>query len=272
MGQSRPSVCSCHCCHAKSALEPIGAHNGDEVSLMSIGKAKQASEDVKIFPELPEWLHQIAPMAEGEEALLLASAWSQYHEELTQRVRRFVDSALRGVACRVAEVAGPGSKCAGATFFLDPGLTTLTLQDRLENGVLRKRHFWLADLRNLLVCADSELARRTHRTLSPYAVPEEALLACLVLLDGAAAPAAVVLPSAEAREEFLDCLGVLIAAHRQRQEPVAEQLPVWLPQPEAAGLRPPNFSLRSGHLSGALAAWLGSCAPLPPLQPPEGAA
>ena len=27
-------------------------------------------------------------------------------EELSQRVRRFVDSALRGVACRVAEVAG----------------------------------------------------------------------------------------------------------------------------------------------------------------------
>ncbi|OLQ04727.1 hypothetical protein AK812_SmicGene12165 [Symbiodinium microadriaticum] len=203
----------------------IGAHNGDEVSLMSINKVKQAPEDAKIFPELPEWLHQIAPTAEGEEALLLASAWSQYHEELSQRVRRFVDSALRGVACRVAEVAG------------------------LENGVLRKRHFWLADLRNLLVCADSELARRTHKTLSPY---EPRLHLYL-----------------EAREEFLDCLGVLIAAHRQRQETMAEQLPVWLPQPEAAGLRPPNFSLRSGHLSGALAAWLGSCAPVPPLQPPE---
>jgi len=237
---------------------------------MPIAHQREVSEQQRSFPELPDWLRSLAPAADGEEAVLLASAWNQYHKDLCQRVERFVGDACRGVGCRVAEVSG--GKCGPATFFLDPALTTLTIQDRLETGLLRKRHFWLADLRNLLVCADSELARRVHRNLSPYAVPDEAKLACLILLDGAALPVALVLPSSEAREDFLDCMAVLIIAHRQRHEASQEKLPAWLPQPGVAGLRPPNGSLRSGHLMGPLASWLGSCAPALPTPVPEAPA
>eukprot|EP00913_Durusdinium_trenchii_P030251 g28341.t1 len=136
------------------------------------------------------------------EALLMLSAWEQYREE-TLRL------------------------CAGATATLDPNLTTLTISDCPDSGG-RQRYFWLADIRNLWLCSDSELARRAHQALAPFAVAEEAELACLVLLDGARWPLPLLLRSSEAREDFLDCMSVLIAAHRQRLEkklgPIGEEI------------------------------------------------
>lgn len=60
-------------------------------------------------------------------------------------------------------------------------------------------------------------------------MPEEAELACLVLVDGAAKMLPLLLRSSEvrgtwwswlgqAREDFLDCMAVLISSHRLRLE------------------------------------------------------
>lgn len=190
----------------------------------------------------------------------MLSAWEQYREELTRRTRHFVELVLSGLQCRV--INGPGL-CAGATATLDPNLTTLTISDCPDSGG-RQRYFWLADIRNLWLCSDSELARRAHQALAPFAVAEEAELACLVLLDGARWPLPLLLRSSEAREDFLDCMSVLIAAHRQRLEkdkPPPQH--AWLPKPDLTGLRPQGCSLRSCHLAGPLSAWLATCAPSP---------
>ncbi|CAJ1331761.1 unnamed protein product [Effrenium voratum] len=242
MGQSRPSVCQC--CTATGI--------GDELSLMPPRK-RQDTVSRKSMPQMPEWMKQMAPGVDGEEALQVVSAWEQFKEDLTRRTKAFVESAASGLPCRVAE---PGH-CAAAVAALDFECTTLTVT-RVEEGDQRApRVFRLADLRNLWLCSDSELARRAHCALSPFALAEEAELACLVLLDGSAKPLALVLRSSEAREDFLDCMAVLIAAQRREDaEP-----PAWLPKPDPAGLRPYGCSLRSCHLTGPLGAWLASCAP-----------
>jgi len=199
----------------------------------------------------------LTPAFDSSEALLLLSAWEQFREDLKRRTQNFVDTVLVGLPCRV--VNGPG-KCIQAKATLDLHLTTLTVSDCELN---QQRCFWLADIRNLWLCSDSELARRAHQALAPFAVAEEAELACLVLLDGASQPLPLLLRSSEAREDFLDCMSVLIAAHRQRLEkdkPPPPQ-PAWLPKPDLAGLRQYGCSLRSSHLAGALSIWLATCAP-----------
>jgi len=247
MGQSRPSLCQC--CNASSGT------GGDEVSLLPRKRCQEPWS--RAPPEIPDWMKALTPAFDSSEALLLLSAWEQFREDLKRRTQNFVDTVLVGLPCRV--VNGPG-KCIQAKATLDLHLTTLTVSDCELN---QQRCFWLADIRNLWLCSDSELARRAHQALAPFAVAEEAELACLVLLDGASQPLPLLLRSSEAREDFLDCMSVLIAAHRQRLEkdkPPPPQ-PAWLPKPDLAGLRQYGCSLRSSHLAGALSIWLATCAP-----------
>lgn len=247
MGQSRPSLCQC--CTANSGA------TGDEVSL----QRTRCQEPWSRTPDVPEWMKALSPAFDSSQAILMLSAWEQFHEDLKRRTKHFVETMVAGLPCRV--VNGPG-KCTTAKATLDLLFTTLTISDC--ESALQQRCFWLADTRNLWLCSDSELARRAHQALAPFAVAEEAELACLVLLDGASQPLPLLLRSSEAREDFLDCMSVLIAAHRQRLEKdkAGFPQPSWLPKPDLAGLRQYGCSLRSCHLAGPLGAWLATCAPL----------
>lgn len=251
MGQSRPSLCQC--CTANSGA------TGDEVLL----QRTRCQEPWSRTPDVPEWMKVLSPAFDSNQAILMLSAWEQFHEDLKRRTKHFVETMVAGLPCRV--VNGPG-KCTTAKATLDLLFTTLTISDC--ESALQQRCFWLADIRNLWLCSDSELARRAHQALAPFAVAEEAELACLVLLDGASQPLPLLLRSSEAREDFLDCMSVLIAAHRQRLEKDKAALPQpsWLPKPDLAGLRQYGCSLRSCHLAGPLGAWLATCAPLGPVQ------
>lgn len=113
----------------------------------------------------------------------------------------------------------------------------------------------LAEVRNIWLCSDSELARRTHGTLRHAALEADA--PCVMLIDAQSGPIAIIEGSEEAREEFLDCMAVLIATQRLSLEPELAccSLSSFVPAPEAA-LRPSGHSLQSAHLSGPICVWL----------------
>lgn len=124
-----------------------------------------------------------------------------------------------------------------------------------ESGRHTVRECQIADMRNIWVCSDSELARRAHGALRHGT--EDADLACLMLIDAPSGPIALVERSSEAREEFLDCMAVLIAAQRLRSEPeVACCKRAEGPPPPEARLRPYGKSLQSMHISGPICVWL----------------
>lgn len=215
---------------------------------------------IQSSPEIPDWLQALAPGLTGEDALRAALAWERCGEELFRQTQRFASQALAGVPCRLVE-QGSGFP---ARYSLDETLSVLAIEDCRASDVKRRRlEVELAQIRNLWVCADNELARRTQG-LSPSAPSAEARMACLVLVDGPAAPTGLVLRSSEAREEFLDCMAVLIAAQRMRLDlqlaGVSEQ-PKWLPAREVPSLRPFGSSLLSKHLCGPMCSWLARCAP-----------
>jgi hypothetical protein len=89
----------------------------------------------------------------------------------------------------------------------------------------------------------------------------DADMACVMLIDGLNGPIGLVERSAEAREEFLDCMAVLIAAQRLKKEPeVACCRRVAGPPPPEARLRPFGKSLQSAHVSGPICTWLAQAA------------
>lgn len=217
-------------------------------------------EDIQSSVDIPDWLQALAPGLTGEDALRAALAWERCGEELSRQTQRFASQALAGVPCRLVE-RGSGFP---AKYSLNEKLSVLAIEDcRASDSKRRGLEVELAQIRNLWVCADNELARRTQG-LSPQAPAAEARMACLVLVDGPSAPLGLVLRSSEAREEFLDCMAVLIAAQRMKLDPQLaglSQQPTWLPAPEVPTLRPFGSSLLSKHLSGPLCSWLARCAP-----------
>jgi len=275
MGQSSAGCGGCQSlCGTKSHV--FGA-SGDELipfrSLPSHASEEQnrpeldeffdfAGESDSTVPFVPEWLEALAPNLPREQVVRAAAAWQRCAEDLRRRTQHFLSRAAQGVPCRVIE-EGTG-KASPAQYMLDEGAEVLTIED-LGGRLRRRRDVSLAQVRNIWVCADSELARRAHGDVRPGAgALPSADLACLVLIDGASAPIALVMRSSEAREEFLDCMAVLIAARRLRSDSAMsgdDQAPGWLPAHEAPGLRPLGRSLRSSHLSGPICAWLAHCAP-----------
>jgi len=86
----------------------------------------------------------------------------------------------------------------------------------------------------------------------------------VMLIDTPTRTLSLIVRSVEAREEFLDCMAVLIAVQRMHGEPdlVACNLSGGPPLPEAQ-LRPHGHSLQSMHLAGPICSWLaGVCASL----------
>eukprot|EP00929_Paragymnodinium_shiwhaense_P101866 TRINITY_DN65061_c0_g1_i1.p1 TRINITY_DN65061_c0_g1~~TRINITY_DN65061_c0_g1_i1.p1 ORF type:complete len:449 (+),score=79.80 TRINITY_DN65061_c0_g1_i1:170-1516(+) len=112
----------------------------------------------------------------------------------------------------------------------------------------------LADIHNVWLCTDSELARRAHRFLRHGSLDADP--GCMMLIDVPSGPIGIVERTAQAREDMLDCLAPLIAAERLRQTPeIARCRTAGLPPPEAK-LRAPGRSLQSAHLFGPICAWL----------------
>jgi hypothetical protein len=108
------------------------------------------------------------------------------------------------------------------------------------------------------ICADGELARRAHGALQH---PCDADLACVMLIDAPSGPIGLVERTSEAREEFLDCMAVLISAQRLQNEPeIACCRRADGPPPPEARLRPLGKSLRSEHISGPICVWLAQAA------------
>lgn len=208
---------------------------------------------------LPVWMSELAPSLIGEEAERAADAWVRCGEELRRRTRQFVRRAMCGVPCWFIDQAC--MRVVPASYIIDDTLETLLIETAgpVEASAHHTtRECKIAEMRNVWVCADSELARRIHSSMKN---PSDADSACVLLIDGPSGPLGVVERNEEAREEFLDCMAVLIAAQRLRCEPeVARCRRIGgLPPPEAR-LRPFGMSLQSLHVSGPICSWLAQAA------------
>jgi len=221
---------------------------------------------------LPEWLSDLAPSLAGEEAERAADAWVRCGEELRRRTRQFVRRATCGVPCWFIDQRG--GRTVPASYILDEGMETFfvetaspcEVQDAPQGQKAAacqddsSRHVacecLIREIYNIWICADGELARRVHGTLRHGC---DADLACVMLIDTPSGPIALVERSAEAREEFLDCMAVLVSAQRLRNEPEVAYCRHGAPPPEAR-LRPFGKSLQSAHISGPICVWLAQAA------------
>ncbi|CAK0817576.1 unnamed protein product, partial [Prorocentrum cordatum] len=231
----------------------------DEPGQLSLPEAGGAAEVPRCSAESgadeAAWLPAgIAPRLSGAEAARAAREWASRAEGLRRRTLLFLRRTSGGSPCRLVDQQT--GLAAPARYRVEDGGAVLVVEE-LGSAPSREKAFRckLADVRNIWVCSDSELARRAHGALRRGAA--DAHLACVLLIDAPAGPLALVERSSEAREEFLDCMAVLVATQRLRAEPrlAACAAPGGLPPPEAR-LRPPNGSLRSAHLSGPICAWL----------------
>jgi len=202
---------------------------------------------------IPEWIAALSPGLPAADAATVAKEWTACAVDLARQVISFVPNASRGQPCRL--LCQATGKAVPATYTLTSNLRTLCVEGEAPHDRLGEVHeCQLADMRNIWVCADSALARRVHGSIHSDL---DADLACVVLIDVPSGPLGLVMRSSEAREEFLDCMAVLIAFQRLRTDPGLPRcaLPGGLPPPEAR-LRPFGRSLQSEHLSGPICVWL----------------
>lgn len=249
MGSGTSFTIGCSdCCSTRCGAPPAILGMGDDVCSPSRPGRNFADEAV------PEWIMALAPSLAGEEAVHAAEAWAQCAEDLRERARLFAQRAVCGVSCRVVDQRSGHS--TQAKYTLDGAATTLTVEALVASeGCRIVQECRLGKVQNIWVCADSALARRLHGSTRQGAA--EADLACLLVIDVPDGMIAIVERGSEAREEFLDCMSVLIAAQRLRSMPELAMclLPGGLPPPEAR-LRPLGRSLQSIHLSGPICVWL----------------
>jgi len=209
-------------------------------------------------PERAGWLPALAPGLDAEVVAQAADAWALCAEDLRRRTRLFVSKARGGVPCRLVD---PRTGVANvAKYTLDPADAALCVEEveaaSIDAETQLRRRCRLAEVQNIWVCSDSELAcRALGDTIHQGSADAE--LACMALIDVPDGPIGLVERSAEAREEFLDCMAVLIASQRLSNAPELAccGLPGRLPPPEAQ-LRPIGRSLQSVHLSGPICVWL----------------
>jgi len=219
------------------------------------------SRGFDVGDSVPGWLSALAPALAVDEVAEAAEAWSKCGEDLKRRAQLFLRQSFGGVQCRLADkdmkVVYP------AHYSLDVGCSNLSMQAPTHMEVEAVTHLSpvlrqtvaLADIRNIWVCLDSELARRARVSLSAVARNVEA--SCLMLIDAPIGPICLLERNFEARETFLDAMMVLIATQRLRREPdlACCKLSKGVPPPEAK-LRPSGGSLQSAHISGPICGWL----------------
>mmetsp|Transcript_41391 Transcript_41391/g.81792 ORF Transcript_41391/g.81792 Transcript_41391/m.81792 type:complete len:312 (+) Transcript_41391:169-1104(+) len=222
------------------------------------------------------WLPPIAVEALDAECVAkVADAWAHCADDLRRRAKHFVTRAEAGVPCRLVDARTHSA--TPARYTLDPS-TAVFCVDELNGADSLRRRCHLADVQNIWVCSDNQLACRALGN-AVQSGSADAELACMALIDVPEGPIGIVERSAEAREEFLDCMAVLVATQRLRRAPEVAccGVPGRLPPPEAR-LRPAGRSLRSMYLSGPICPWLARVgeglispdAPLPPLPSLEG--
>ncbi|CAK0843159.1 unnamed protein product [Prorocentrum cordatum] len=179
------------------------------------------------------------------------------------RARLFACRARSGSPCRVVH-QGTG-RGVPASYTVDDSMETLIIEELVTPADVsspRRAHVHrLREVRNVWVCADSELARCMHRVLRRGITDPDRVL----LLDVPAGPVGLVVHSPQAREELLDGLAVLVAVQRVEREPEL------LGRCSPAGLRPPGLSLQAAHLSGPVCAMLarGGAGLVPPPESPK---
>jgi len=204
------------------------------------------------------WLPAVAPGLGAAEVAHAAEAWASCATDLRRRTGNFVKKAEKGVPCRLIDPRTGWAR--PAKYVLDPYSAKLRVEEVGPNsndaGRRLRRECCLGEVQNIWVCSDSELACRALGA-EFHQGSADAELACAVLIDVPEGPIGLVERSAEAREEFLDCMAVLIALQRVRTKPelISCGLPGRPPPPEAR-LRPIGRSLRSSHLSGPMCTWL----------------
>mmetsp|Transcript_82612 Transcript_82612/g.130153 ORF Transcript_82612/g.130153 Transcript_82612/m.130153 type:complete len:380 (-) Transcript_82612:39-1178(-) len=254
MGQHHPTGC----CGSKCG-QPTIVSIGDDVCPPKKPAAPDRDPGLGGSDALPGWLSELAPSLIGEEAERAADAWVRCGEELRRRTRQFVRRAMCGVPCWFIDQAV--RRTVPASYIIDDKLETFLIETAGPPEASARhvtRECKVADMRNVWVCADSELARRVHSTLINTSDTDSS---CVLLIDAPSEPLGLVERSSEAREEFLDCMAVLVAAQRLRCEPeVARCRRIGgLPPPEAR-LRPFGKSLHSVHVSGPICSWLAQAA------------
>lgn len=252
-GGSLPTGCNGYC-STRCGGQPTIVGMGDDVYPQKHVNWDSGDGRVLADGAVPEWIGALSPSLAGEQAVQAAEAWAQCAEDLRKHTRLFVQRAVCGVFCR--RVDQSTGRSVQAKYRLDEAATTLIVEELAAPEVCcLVQECRLAKVRNIWVCADSALARRIHGTTRTGTA--DADLACVLVIDDPDGMIAIVERSSEAREEFLDCMAVLIAAQRLQSEPELARclLPGRLPPPEAR-LRPLGRSLQSMHLSGPVCVWL----------------
>jgi len=207
---------------------------------------------------------QMQAAAEGPPPSVPPHVAAAMASHLWCRARSFVCRAVYGGPCRL--INHKAGSAAPARYVLDVDFETLTvdeLRTPADAGPQQLRCSCnLAALRNIWVCADSELARCAHRALQRGVADADRVL----LIDVPTGPIGLVVHSPQAREEFLDGVAVLIAVRRARTEPQLAR------HGSLGGLRPPGLSLQSAHISGPVCAWLARAGGGEGLLPPPDSA
>lgn len=201
----------------------------------------------------PKWAFILAPHLEGEEMLRAEAAWAYCSTVLRRQTLRFLERSLWGLPCRLVDKIT--RRALRAQFSIDGAATLFHVEElgHTDGALLADFVCRLADIRNIWVCGDSERARRVYASLG---TAEDVNATGFVLIDSLEGEAGLLLGTPEMREDFLDCMSVLIASQRSKSEPeLAGSVPDWLPTPPAT-LRAASRSLRSDHLSGRTARWL----------------
>lgn len=244
MGQANCSSCSC----AKQGHPVISILEGETVSKPEWRVSAEEPCDV------PDWLAALMPSIAPEQAEQAIGEWHRFGEDLRARAHTFAQRAICGIPCHF--INQPSGHVVPAKYSLDTSLTTLTVRALgVEQSPRLQVDCQLAEVRNIWVATDSQLVRRFHRLVRSGTLGVE--LSRLLLIDALSGPISIVEQSTETREDFLDCMAVLIAAHRLRSEPEAAccRRTGGLPPPEAQ-LRPVGQSLQSEHVSGPICTWL----------------
>ncbi|CAK0817575.1 unnamed protein product, partial [Prorocentrum cordatum] len=166
----------------------------DEPGQLSLPEAGGAAEVPRCSAESgadeAAWLPAgIAPRLSGAEAARAAREWASRAEGLRRRTLLFLRRTSGGSPCRLVDQQT--GLAAPARYRVEDGGAVLVVEE-LGSAPSREKAFRckLADVRNIWVCSDSELARRAHGALRRGAA--DAHLACVLLIDAPAGPLALV--------------------------------------------------------------------------------
>mmetsp|Transcript_12191 Transcript_12191/g.27560 ORF Transcript_12191/g.27560 Transcript_12191/m.27560 type:complete len:303 (+) Transcript_12191:148-1056(+) len=279
------------CCGAKCGIPQIVSIGDDNRMGDLTGQTPmQGGYGHATASNVPDWLGTLAPSLAGEEAVQAAEAWVRCREELRRRSRAFLVRAASGAPCRLVDQRR--GVCHMAKYTISADLDVLFVEEEPSEAtgdeLILSEECCLAEVRNIWVCTDSELARRSRGVVHKFLAdgdPEERdqenyktvfpeYADCVLLIDAPSGPLCIVEKTPEAQEEFLDTMSVLISMQRARTQAEGQLLAHGGPPPPEVQLRPLGRSLQSAHLTGPIGVWLAEVgnglATLPPESEGDG--